>query len=125
MPGIMITILPDGVPVDSMEETEEGNACPLPTQDEELNAENREMAVEEHNYRDTSMSLTSTSDEVCGTCSAYNQTDDILECIGDASGELGYCQLLKFVCKSENVCDSWAEGGPITSDIQEEYKDYL
>ena len=125
MAGIMITILPDGVPVDSMEETEEGNSCPLPTQDEELNAENREMAVEDHNYRDTSMSLTSTSDKVCGTCSAYNQTDDILECIGDDSGDLGYCQLLKFVCKSENVCDSWAEGGPITSDIQEEYKDYL
>ena len=125
MVNIMISILPDGMPVDEMEADKSGNSCPLPTQDEELNAENREMAVEDHNYRDTSMSLTSTPDEVCGTCSAYNQTDDILECIGDASGELGYCQLLKFVCKSENVCDSWAEGGPITSDIQEEYKDYL
>ena len=52
MAGIMITIIPDGMPVDSMEETEEGYTCPLPTQDEELNAENREMAVEEHNYRE-------------------------------------------------------------------------
>ena len=125
MAGIMITILPDGMPVDSMEETEEGNACPLPTQDAELNAENREMAVEEHNYREPNTGVAFRSDQVCGNCSAYNQTEDTLECIGDDSGDLGYCQLLKFVCKSENVCDSWAEGGPITSDIQEEYKDYL
>ncbi len=25
----------------------------------------------------------------------------------------------------ENVCDSWAEGGPITSESQEEYRDNL
>ena len=125
MANIMISILPDGMPVDSMEETEEGNSCPLPTQDAELNAENREIAVEEHNYREPNTGVASRSDQVCGNCSAYNQTEDTLECIGDDSGDLGYCQLLKFVCKSENVCDSWAEGGPITSDIQEEYKDYL
>jgi hypothetical protein len=125
MANIMISILPDGMPVDSMEETEEGNTCPLPTQDAELNAENREIAVEEHNYREPNTGVASRSDQVCGNCSAYNQTEDTLECIGDDSGDLGYCQLLKFVCKSENVCDSWAEGGPITSDIQEEYKDYL
>ena len=55
----------------------------------------------------------------------YNQTDDILECIGDESGNTGYCQMLKFVCMNENTCDEWAEGGPITSDLQEEYKDNL
>lgn len=51
MVGIMISIIPDGMAVDQMEETEEGYTCPLPTQDEELNAENREMAAEEQYYR--------------------------------------------------------------------------
>ena len=44
MPTIMISILPDGMPVDKMEETEEGNSCPLPTQDPDMNMENMDMA---------------------------------------------------------------------------------
>jgi hypothetical protein len=55
----------------------------------------------------------------------YNQTEDMLECIGDDSGDVGYCQRLKFCCSSENTCSEWVEGGPITSDLQEEYKDNL
>ena len=47
MPTIMISILPDGMPVDKMEETEESNVCPLPTQDIELNIENRQTAIDQ------------------------------------------------------------------------------
>ena len=125
MSGIIITIMTDGMPVDKMEETDEGAVCPLPTQDEELNASNREMAVEEHGYREPNTSTAFRNDESCGSCAMYNQTDDILDCIGDESGNTGYCQMLKFVCMSENTCDEWAEGGPITSDLQEDYKDIL
>ena len=125
MPTIMISILPDGIPVDKMEETEEGNTCPLPTQDPDLNNENREMAVEESNYREPNTGASYNSAEVCGTCAAYNQTDEMLACIGDDSGQVGYCQMLKFSCSAEYTCDMWAEGGPITSDQQEEYKDNL
>jgi len=121
----MISILPDGMPVDKMEETEEGNVCPLPTQDPELNDMNREVAIDEYGYREPNVAVAFRNDESCGTCGMYNQTDDIMECIGDESGETGYCQLLKFVCNSENTCNEWAEGGPITSDLQEEYKDNL
>ena len=124
MPTIMISILPDGVPVDSMEETEDGHSCPLPTQDADVNNENREVAIETANYRDPETAGGNLS-EVCGNCAAYNQTEDILECIGDDSGQVGYCQLLKFCCSVEYTCDKWAEGGPITSDMQEEYKDNL
>ena len=125
MPTIMISILPDGMPVDKMEETEEGNVCPLPTQDPELNDMNRQVAIDEYGYREPNVAVAFRNDESCGTCGMYNQTDDIMECIGDESGETGYCQLLKFVCNSENTCNEWAEGGPITSDLQEEYKDNL
>ena len=125
MVNIMISVLPDGIPVDKMEETEEGYTCPLPTQDPELNEMNRDMAIADHNYREPNTGVSFRSDQVCGSCAMYNQTEDMLECIGDESGETGYCQLLKFVCNSENTCDEWAEGGPITSDLQEEYKDNL
>ena len=121
----MITIIPDGMPVDKMEESEDGNTCPLPTQDPDLNDENREMAVAEHNYREPNTGVSFRSDQVCGSCAMYNQTEEMLECIRDETGNTGYCQSLKFVCMKENTCDEWADGGPITSDLQEEYKDNL
>ena len=119
MTTIMISILPDGMPVDTMKEDDGGNSCPLPTQDPDLNMENKDMAEYEYNYGDA------ISDETCGVCGMYNQTADMLECIGDLSGETGYCQLHKFVCSTESTCSEWVEGGPITSDLQEEYKDNL
>lgn len=125
MPSIMISIIPDGIEVDKMQETEEGHVCPLPTQDEELNAENREMAIEEHNYREPNTGISFRSDQVCGTCAMYNQTEEMLECLGDESGNTGYCQSLKFACMSDHTCDIWAEGGPITSKLQEEFRDNL
>jgi hypothetical protein len=128
MATIVISLLPDGaIPVDQYEETEDGANCPLPTQDEELNDENRQVAVEEANYRGLNTGVAFRSDEVCGNCAAFNQTDDILECIGldddMESPPLGYCQIYKFVCQAENTCDSWAEGGPMVSEMQEKYRD--
>jgi len=126
MPTIMISILPDGaIPVDKMSDDDDGNNCPLPTQDDDLNAENREIAVGEANYREPNTGSAFRSDQVCGSCSAYNQTEDMLECIGDESRNTGYCQIWKFVCESDNTCDSWGEGGPMTSDKQAEYKDII
>jgi len=125
MPTIMISILPDGIPVDKMEENDNGSNCPLPTQDADLNMENRDMAEYQYNYREPNTSIAFRNDESCGSCGMYNQTEDMMDCIGDESGSTGYCQLLKFVCSSENTCDEWVDGGPITSDVQEEYKDNL
>jgi hypothetical protein len=124
MPTIMISILPDGaIPVDTM--GGEGNNCPLPTQDQDLNDENREIAIEEANYGLPNVSSAFRADDVCGSCAAYNQTDEMKNCIGDDSGNTGYCQIWKFVCESDNTCDSWAEGGPITSEKQPSYKDNM
>ena len=52
MPTIQISILPDLIPVDQYSDDDDGNSCPLPTQDEELNAKNCEAAIEAANYRD-------------------------------------------------------------------------
>ena len=127
MPVINISILmDDALPVDKMMSSgDEGNNCPLPTQDEELNAENRQIAIEEANYREPDTGAAFLADDVCGSCSAYNQTNEMLKCIEDDSGNTGYCQIWKFVCESGNTCDNWAEGGPITSDKQATYKDII
>jgi len=130
MATIVISLLPDGaIPVDQYEETDDGANCPLPTQDEDLNDENRQIAVEEANYRGPNTGVAFRSDEVCGNCAAFNQTDEILECLGlDDDMEnppLGYCQMFKFVCQAENTCDSWAAGGPMVSEMQEKYRDNL
>jgi hypothetical protein len=125
MATIVINLLPDGaIPVDQYEED---SSCPLPTQDEELNAENREAAIEEANYREPNTGAAFRSDQVCGNCAAFNQTAEILACLGlDEDMEkppIGYCQIYKFVCEAEYTCDSWAEGGPMVSDKQAQYRD--
>jgi hypothetical protein len=121
----MISLIAGETPVDEYEESEDGMQCPLPTVDADVNNENREAAVEEASYRDPADDGGFVLTDVCGNCSAYNQTEDILECIGDDSGQVGYCQLLKFCCSAEYTCDKWVEGGPITSDSQGDYRDIL
>ena len=105
--------------VDSSSASSEVGSAYVDTQDEELNQENKDIAIAEYSYGPA------TTDEECGDCGMYNQTEDMLACIEDDSGDLGYCQLLKFSCMSESTCNEWVEGGPITSDLQEEYRDNL
>jgi len=114
-----ITITMGGMPVDKMEQTEEGKTCPPATQDSEVNEANKAAAVDEANYRD-GLGLP----DVCGNCAAFNQTQDIMECIG-SDQELGYCQMYKFMCSADHTCDSWAEGGPITDADDESEHDIL
>ena len=97
MPSITITF-GEMTPVDKYEETEDGLSCPLATKDSDLNNKNREEAIEVADYRDPSESGAFRLSDVCGNCAAYNQTEEILDCIGDDSGQVGYCQLLKFFC---------------------------
>jgi hypothetical protein len=125
MPTIQISVIPDLIPVDQYSDDDNGNNCPLPTQDEGLNAKNRETAIESADYRDPADGGAFRVTEVCGNCKAYNQTEEILECIGDDSGEVGYCQIYKFLCSDDYVCDDWVEGGPMTSESQETYRDNM
>jgi hypothetical protein len=108
-----ITITMGGMPVDKMEESEDGKNCPVATQDPEVNEANKQTAVEEANYRDPQNDGGFKLSDVCGNCAAFNQTHDIMECMGN-NPNLGYCQMYKFMCSEDHTCDSWAEGGPIT-----------
>tara|TARA_R110000803_G_scaffold55801_1_gene112837 strand:- start:45 stop:422 length:378 start_codon:yes stop_codon:yes gene_type:complete len=125
MPTIMISIMPDGIPVDKMDEDDNGSSCPIATRDEEVNDVNKMYAQDKANYHDATEDGGFKLSECCGNCSAYNQTEDMMDCIGDESGDSGYCQIYKFVCSSDYVCNEWVKGGPITGDAEGSERDIL
>jgi hypothetical protein len=87
--------------------------CPIAIVDEEANAKGKAEAVSKAKYGEA------TSKRMCGNCGAYNQTENIMDCIEEEFDEedgLGYCQIFKFVCSSENTCNRWVKGGPITDE---------
>lgn len=122
---ITISIAGEGIPVDKMSDDGDGPTCPIATQDMEANEQAMQNAVVEANYRDPAEDGGFKLTEVCGNCGAYNQTQDMLDCIGDDSGELGYCQLYKFLCSSDRICNDWIKGGPIKAMAEGSERDIL
>ena len=100
------------------EETEvdkydEEKNCPKAIVDEEANAKGREEAISKGKYGEAM------SNRKCGNCGAHNQTENVMENIEEQFGEeegLGYCQTFKFVCSSEDTCNRWVKGGPLTDE---------
>jgi hypothetical protein len=121
MTTIMISIMPEGIPVDKMG-GDDGSSCPAATHDEEVNDVNKMYAQDDADYRDVEQD---SRNDRCGNCGAYNQTEDMLDCIGDESGGSGYCQIYKFVCSTDYVCDKWIKGGPITGPAEGSERDIL
>jgi hypothetical protein len=52
MTTIMISIMPEGIPVDKMDGGDDGSSCPIATYDEEVNDVNKMYAQDEADYRD-------------------------------------------------------------------------
>ena len=90
----------DGMPIDQMTESEEGFTCPIATQDVETNEENQRYAIKEVERHHTWFG---------------SYSPEMQQCMKDESGEVGYCQLLKFMCSAANSCAEFEEGGPMTS----------
>ena len=77
----------------------------------------------------------------CGNCSAFIQTEQMLECIKNGieakdprmeagyddevieAANLGYCELLHFKCAGDRTCDAWLAGGPITDAKKENQRE--
>ena len=94
----------DGMPIDKMQD-----ACPIATQDLETNEENKRLAIKEHQYGPAV-----NPEESCGVCAVFNITEHMQQCMKDETGEVGYCQSLKFMCSAANSCSIFAPGGPMT-----------
>jgi len=121
-----------------------GQSCPRATTDIKENIKNRNWTIDNFNYGplnpdrpdpgfwEKKADMWNTDVETamsarCGNCSAFDESDVILDCILEGINEdkaadphaviehadLGYCQLFKFKCAGSRTCDAWLHGGPI------------
>ncbi len=111
-----IKIIIGGTPVQST--GDEG--CPIETKDKAKNEENKLQATEEYNYGPPTE-----PEAICGTCSAFNMSSRILDCLGTDSDNVGFCETHRFVCEAEKTCDSWVAGGPLTDESFASHGDVL
>jgi hypothetical protein len=117
--------------------------CPESTQNIELNIANRQKAIDEANYGPLNpnepneeywkakadqfgASVEEAKKALCGNCSFFYRTPEILKCIAEGlgeevdpyeaidAGEIGYCEAYDFKCAASRTCDAWVVGGPIT-----------
>ena len=105
----------DGFPDDDV--------CPVATQDEEVNAANKQVAIDDYAYGKPTKSWES-QNKRCGTCGYFNVRSSILNCISEGLGleeGVGYCDKLHFVCSMENVCNLWEVGPPKTDGDLDDY----
>lgn len=115
---------------------EDGESCPMATQDITLNLKNRGKAIASANYGPENPKLPNKqywmemADEWgvdaedakmsrCGNCAAFDQEESMLECIakgigdeGDPwamidAGDLGYCEIFDFKCAASRTCSAW------------------
>ena len=112
--------------------------CPAATQDLKLNTKNRDSAIKaEHiqygplnvdepgsfwkdiaEYWNTTEKAAKKSK--CSNCVAFDISPRMKECmpgqISDEDGHLGYCWMHHFKCHSARSCDTYAAGGPLSTD---------
>jgi hypothetical protein len=117
--------------------------CPESTQNIELNIANRQKAIDEANYGPLNpnepnegyweakadqfgASVEEAKKALCGNCSFFYRTPEILKCIAEGlgeevdpyeaidAGEIGYCEAYDFKCAASRTCAAWVVGGPIT-----------
>ena len=106
-PKVMIVIKQD----------EEQNECPLPTKDEAVNEENKQIAREEGMYgperegdtqfwRDLGakwrISASQAQERRCGNCGYFDM--DMQDCLPEG---VGYCHEWNFMCSPEKSCMEW------------------
>ena len=101
---------------DEEEDEDEEFECPPATQDPEMNAENRQYAIDEYSYGPAIKGWEQKNSK-CGICEYFNVKADMMSCISSGLGledGVGYCERLAFVCSAENICNAYEPGGPIT-----------
>jgi hypothetical protein len=99
-------------------------ACPLPTQNLELNTKNRDSAIKADYIKYGPLNVDEPGDFWDELAKHWDTTVDISprmeECmpgpLSDEDGRLGYCWMHSFKCHSARTCRTWAKGGPIVKD---------
>ena len=116
--------------------------CPEATQNIAVNLKGRQNAIDTAHYGPLNpnepnepywkakadmfgSSIEEAKKALCGNCSFFVQTPQILDCIAAGindtnewdtidAGDLGYCEAFDFKCAASRTCDAWVAGGPIT-----------
>ena len=110
--------------------------CPPATKDVAINTKNRNATIKNFGYgplnveepgdfwKDIAKQWKTTEKAAkkskCGNCVAFDRSPRMKDCMpgetSDGEGVLGYCWMHHFKCHSARTCDTWAKGGPITTD---------
>ena len=88
--------------------------CPTACKSPDLQAANENAAIQNSNYRE------SEGGPGCEGCALFDVSNRMKKCIDNNSNKEGYCWSNYFKCKKGMTCDSFQEGGPITSDAASE-----
>jgi len=108
-------------------------ACPIATQNIQVNTKNRNIAIEspriqygplnlkDNKYWKRLAKFWNTTEDVakasrCSNCAAFDISPRMKQCMPGSvqkDGELGYCWMHDFKCHSARTCYTWAAGGPI------------
>ena len=111
-------------------------ACPPATKDVAINTKNRNATIKNFDYgplnvdepgdfwekiaKQWDTSVEAAKKSKCGNCVAFDRSPRMKDCMpgetSDGEGVLGYCWMHHFKCHSARTCDTWAKGGPITTD---------
>ena len=110
--------------------------CPPATQDVAINTKNRNATIKNFGYgplnvdepgdyweniaKQWKTTVKAAKKSKCGNCVAFDRSPRMKACMpgetSDGEGVLGYCWMHHFKCHSARTCDTWAKGGPITTD---------
>tara|TARA_B100001287_G_scaffold276253_1_gene286414 strand:- start:5575 stop:7020 length:1446 start_codon:yes stop_codon:yes gene_type:complete len=110
--------------------------CPPATQDVAINTKNRNATIKNFDYGPLNVdepgdywkkiakrwktTEKAAKKSKCGNCVAFDRSPRMKACMpgetSDGEGVLGYCWMHHFKCHSARTCDTWAKGGPITTD---------
>jgi hypothetical protein len=110
--------------------------CPPATKDVAINTKNRNATIKNFDYgplnveepgdfwekiaKQWDTSVEAAKKSKCGNCVAFDRSPRMKDCMpgetSDGEGVLGYCWMHHFKCHSARTCDTWAKGGPITTD---------
>lgn len=111
-------------------------SCPPATQDVAINTKNRNATIKNFGYgplnvdepgdfwediaKQWKTTVKAAKKSKCGNCVAFDRSPRMKSCMpgetSDGEGVLGYCWMHHFKCHSARTCDTWAKGGPITTD---------
>jgi len=119
-----------------VKEAESKMECPPATQDVAINTKNRNATIKNFGYgplnvdepgdfwekiaKQWKTTVKAAKKSKCGNCVAFDESPRMKDCMpgetSDGDGTLGYCWMHHFKCHSARTCDTWAKGGPITTD---------